>query len=157
VSPIHLVIPLVEVHVEAPVAVDGRLSLVGILGAGATTVKDSIDGDIDMTILQVGGQGRFYVVDPMEGFHIGGEGVLIEVYADSETDADVTATAAGVSLGLFGGWKYVGDSGFTFVAHVGYQTAGVGAEVKDSGTGEEVSKSEGSQGPLVNLDLGWSF
>ena len=58
---------------------------------------------------------------------------------------------------MFGGWKYVGDSGFTFVAHVGYQTTGVGAEAKNSDTGEKISESEGSQGPLINLDLGWSF
>ena len=53
-SPIHLTIPLVELHIEK--SIGDQPGVVGIIGAGGTTLTDGFDQDVDVSFFEIGGR-----------------------------------------------------------------------------------------------------
>ena len=75
----------------------------------------------------------------------------------SDENSAVSADAGGVSVGGFGGWKWMAGMGFTFVVQLGYQVIGLAAAERNDASGNRIEKTESDAGVLLNLDVGWSF
>lgn len=141
-SPLHLVLPLVEATGEFKLA--DRVGLAVIGGAGR------VDG---YPVWEAGVQGRFYGLgDFRGGLELGVEALAIGVRAEED---GVTATALGVGLGPFIGGKYITDIGFTIDGQLGGSVVFASAQATD-GTLTE-SRGARTLTPLLNLNLGWSF
>ena len=141
-SPVHLVLPIVEVTGEFKAA--DRLGLAVIGGVGRVT---------DYPAWEAGAQARFYALgDFRGGFELGAEVLALGV---SFEDDGVTATAVGVAVGPFLGGKYITDIGFTIDGQVGGSVVLASARATDGSA--TASNSSRTLRPLVNLNLGWSF
>jgi hypothetical protein len=144
-SPVHLVLPVFEVTGEVRAA--DRIGVAGILGGGSVDVEGLADR---VSMFEVGAQGRFYALGSFRhGLQVGGEAMYVHASAAS---GGVTATAAGVSLGGFVGYKWIAGIGFTFDGQLGYQVYGLGASSSEGETSEQ-----SGHGVLLNLNVGWSF
>ncbi|HEY5921701.1 MAG TPA: hypothetical protein VIV11_08520 [Kofleriaceae bacterium] len=142
-SPIHLVLPVVEVEVEYNLAPNLGAGL--ILGAGRVT---STDGTVTATAYEVGGQFNYYFMRPFSGLHGGVEAVYLTV-GDVEQDSSVTAN--GLTVGPYVGYKVQTAIGFAFIAQLGVQYLAVKAESSTA------MASQKELAPLLNLNIGWSF
>ena len=140
VSPVHLLLPFVELTVEKRGG--DQWSIAGIVGGGEI---------LDISIYEVGAQLNYYVVGSFNrGFQIGAEAIYM--YASSEL-GDTRAAAEGLSIGPYAGYKIATQSGFTFNVQAGIQLIGVAGK-DSSGT---TSEAESTVQPLVNLNVGWTF
>ncbi len=143
-SPIHLALPVFEVTGE--VRVDDKIGIAGILGFGQVTPAS---GD-PVSLFEIGASGRYYALgDFRHGMQVGLEAFYIHASAAAD---GVTATADGLAVGPFVGYKYTADIGFTFDSQLGFQRFGIGA---DSSDGQSTEDSD--YGVLLNLNVGWSF
>ena len=140
VSPLHLALPMLEGALEY--RVEPQLGLAVIGGYGVIEVDDGFTST-DVTVLEIGGQARYYLED-FSGWHAGVEALYLLAEAPG-------AVAEGLAAGAFGGWKYIGASGFTFSAQLGAATVGIVAESAGS------EDDSGSLEVLLNLDFGWSL
>jgi hypothetical protein len=142
-SPIHLVLPVVELEAEFSPAphVGGAV----ILGAGQVSNESET---ITATVYEAGLQFNYYFMDNFSGLHAGAEVVYAHV---GGVDQDATATGLGLSAGPYGGYKLLTSIGFTFVAQLGAQVVHISAENSTD------MKSENKVGVLLNLNIGWSF
>jgi hypothetical protein len=141
-SPLHLVMPLVEVTGEFKLA--DRVGLAVIGGAGRVE---------DYPVWEAGAQGRFYALGSFRGgLELGAELLALGV---SVEEGGVTGTGVGLAMGPFVGGKYITDIGFTIDGQLGGSVVFASAQATD-GTSTE---SQGSRTltPLLNLNLGWSF
>jgi hypothetical protein len=68
----------------------------------------------------------------------------------------VSATGKGVALGPFVGYKLVTTVGFRYLAQGGFQYIAVRGDAHDA-SGNSASDMASQFGPLLNLDIGWSF
>jgi hypothetical protein len=143
-SPIHLVLPVVEVGGEFNAAphIGGGL----ILGAGRVTNEDET---VTATVYEVGGQFNYYFLRPFHGLHAGAEAIYVHA-GDVAQDSSVTAT--GLSLGPYVGYKVLTSIGFTFVAQAG--VAFLTLKGERSGVQQSMARDVF---PLINLNIGWSF
>ncbi len=133
-SPIHLLYPIIEATGEFRVG--KKAGVAAIAGFG------SIDR---YSVVEIGGQGRYYPVGDFDhGLQLGGE-VLAVVVSGSG------ASGTGLSIGPFVGYKIAARFGLTFDIQLGVQGYAVGAS---SGS---TSASDSALGPLLNINLGWSF
>ncbi len=160
ISPIHLVLPIVELTGEF--ALDDNIAIAGILGAGSIGVAtvdstSSISGE-SFTVLEFGSSFRYYLVGDFDhGMQVGGE--LLYVYIDSgdlETES-VTAFGQGLAIGPFIGYKIAATFGLTFEIQAGGAYVAAFAQAENTETGETSSASDSDFIPIVNLQLGWSF
>ena len=142
-SPIHLVLPVIEVAGEYNVAPNMGVAL--ILGGGRVT---SSDGSITATAYEVGGQFNYYFMQPFSGLHVGLEGLYLTV---GDVEQDSTVTANGLSVGPYVGYKLQTDIGFAFIAQLGASYLAVAAESSTAMASEEKFSV------LLNLNVGWSF
>lgn len=143
VSPIHLALPVVELTAE--VRITDEVAGAVILGAGSVQPEDS---DERASVFELGFQGRYYVYGKRRHrAQVGAEVLFIK--GESESGF---ATAEGVAIGPFVGYKFTAAVGFTFDFQLGVQRIGIGAE-NDAGQ----TASERDWIPLINLNLGWSF
>jgi hypothetical protein len=142
-SPVHLVLPVVELEGEYNAAPHMGVGL--ILGAGR--VSDEMN-TITATAYEVGGQFNYYIMDRFDGLHAGAE-LLYITAGDVAQDSSITAT--GLSAAGYVGYKLMTSFGFTFVAQGGVAYYVVQAE-SSSAMAEEKNVY-----PLINLNLGWSF
>lgn len=141
-SPVHLVIPMVELAGEYRAADPVGVAL--ILGAGGA------DG---VTVVEFGGQGRWYPVGSFDhGMQLGAEVLAVHAFG---SDSGVRARATGVTLGPFVGYKVAARFGLTFDTQLGVQFEAIDATATN-GT-STASAGESKLGPLFNLNLGWSF
>lgn len=157
-SPIHLLMPVVEITGEFKAHDQWSLALIG--GGGSVTVKDEALGDPSFTVWEVGGQFRYYVVGDFDhGMQLGGEILYVNVDSgDIETSSGrVTGTGSGVSIAPFVGYKIATKIGFTFDAQLGIALMGLGASAEAVDTGETAKAKDTRWGPLLNLNVGWSF
>jgi hypothetical protein len=149
-SPLHLVMPMVELTGEYRLA--DKLGVAGILGAGSIAVTDAV-GTPRFTAFEVGGQFRYYPLGSfIHGLQVGAE--VLMVYLSGSVGA-VSATGAGVSAGPFVGYKIASNIGFTFDVQLGPAFMLVGAQASAGGRTESAKESQ--VGPLLNINLGWSF
>ena len=157
-SPIHLLFPIVEVTGE--VAVNEKLGVAGILGIGSvplTTTRVAASGtstDTEhLSAWEVGGHVNYYAVGSFEhGMQVGFEVIYMKVAAAS-TSYHSAASAAGLAMGPYVGYKIITGVGFTFEANLGAEYVALRAE---SASGTETA-SDSRWIPLLNLNVGWSF
>jgi hypothetical protein len=142
-SPVHLVLPVVEVEGEYNVAPHMGVGVIG--GAGRVSNEDE---SITATAYEIGGQYNYYFMRPFSGLHAGAELLYLHV---GDVAQDMTLTGAGLSAGPYAGYKLQTDIGFAFVAQLGVGFMLITAENASAMT------SDRKVYPLVNLNVGWSF
>jgi hypothetical protein len=142
-SPVHLVLPLVELTGEYNVAPHMGAAL--ILGAGR--VSDA-NNTITATAYEVGAQINYYPMRRFSGLHVGVEALYLSL---GDVEQDMSVTAAGLAVGPYVGYKVQTSIGFAFVAQLGVYNAVVEAESSTA------MASDSDFGPLLNLNAGWSF
>lgn len=140
-SPVHLALPMIELMGEFRPAEHVGVAAIGGLG------RVSGSG-ISATATEIGGQFNYYFMHPFWGLHGGVEAIYLHL---SDVDVDVTASAAGLTIGPYVGWKYISAIGFTFDGQLGVDFLTTSAKTSNSST------SERRVFPLLNLNIGWSF
>lgn len=141
-SPVHLVLPVAELTAELKVA--PKMGVAVILGAGSVTPENS---DNSVTVFEAGISPRYYVWgDFRNGVELGIEAVYVHGSADS--DFMSSATAEGLAVGPYAGYKWVSSIGLTLEAQLGAQYLTLRGDVSDDSSDVAV---------LLNLQVGWSF
>lgn len=144
ISPIHFILPVVELTGELRVA--RKLGVAVVLGAGA--VRD-MDTNALIKVYEAGASLRYYVLGNFRhGMQIGGELIYVKASTDN-TGVEVRGKGLGVSP--FVGYKWTSRIGFTIDTQLGVTFITLRA---DSAT---QTKQESKVGPLLNLNLGWSI
>jgi len=142
-SPIHLVLPVVEL--------EGEFSPAPHIGAGVILGAGKVSNETDtitVTVYEAGVQFNYYFMENFSGLHAGAEFIYVHV---GDVEQNATATGLGISAGPYAGYKLLTNIGFTFVGQLGGQIVHISAE--DSTT----MKTENKFGVLLNLNVGWSF
>ncbi|PKN57189.1 MAG: hypothetical protein CVU56_12375 [Deltaproteobacteria bacterium HGW-Deltaproteobacteria-14] len=147
-SPLHLVLPVLELQGEFAVGPQMGVSL--ILGYGSVSVSDGFTTEA-FSVFEIGGQFAYYALGDFDhGLQIGAEVLYLGVSADADSQFG-GVFGRGLSLAPFVGYKVAADFGLTFQAQVGPAFFVVSAE---SGT---ESEEQAAIGVMLNLNLGWSF
>lgn len=141
-SPLHLILPIVEVTGEA--RLQPKLGVAGIVGVG------SVGGFL---AFELGAQGRYYLFGDFDnGMQIGGEVLYVNV---STTSGSIAATGNGLAVGPFIGYKFSASFGLTFDAQLGIEYDISLASASSGST--TTSAAQGGFIPLLNLNVGWAF
>ncbi len=138
---LHLVLPVVEINVEANVA--PQVGVAGILGVGRVSQDNP---PLTATVVEGGLQGMYYFFRPFSGLHAGVEAIYLHL---GNVDIDSSATAAWLAAGPFLGWKFLTKIGFTAVIQAGAEFALVHADA-NGGTAKRRAVY-----PLLNLNFGY--
>src|SRR5690606_13892868 len=147
-SPIHLVMPVVEVTGELRLAPTLSAAIIGGAGRLGGDRVNAVD-DRSYSVFELGAQVRWYALgDFRSGLQLGAEALYLEVATD---DDGVSATGEGLALGPFVGYKHTFPIRLTLDAQVGAQALAVRA---DSGRSSAEDKDVIV---LLNLNAGWSF
>jgi hypothetical protein len=165
-SPIHLILPVVELTGEFKVHKD--LGIAAIFGVGSIKVTEtttvvgpggtSQTDTVRFSVWELGTQFRWYVVGSFDhGMELGAEVMYLHVAGTSSVAPTVSGVGTGFAAGPFVGYKIATNFGFTFDAQLGAQWVGASASAKDSSSGDATSKSNSTVVPLLNLQVGWSF
>lgn len=157
-SPLHLAQPIVEFTAEFKA--NDQWGVAGIGGVGSVTSQDDVIGEQTFSVWEAGGQLRYYVLGNFDhGMELGAEVMYINVSNDNieVSGQSYSGTADGVSVGPFVGYKIATDIGFTFDGQLGIQRVGIGAEAQNNQSGESGTATRDEWGPLLNLNVGWSF
>lgn len=145
ISPVHLVIPMIELSAE--IRVMPRLGVGVIAGAGATRIETTNE------LIKLGEAGvspRYYVWGTFRrGVQLGAELLYLHAFADDLSGVEITAS--GLSVGPYVGYKWTHRTGFTFEAQGGVSVLAFRADSQMSST------SERKVAPLLNLQVGWSL
>lgn len=153
-SPIHLLFPIVELSGE--VALNEKVSVAGIVGFGSIPVETRTTTSTKterLSAWEVGGHFNYYVVGSFEhGMQLGVEALYLKV---STTDSSYrsAASATGLAVGPYVGYKLITGVGFTFEANLGAEYVVAQAATSDG----SATASDSRWIPLVNLNVGWSF
>lgn len=140
-SPLHAVLGIAELSAEFRVS--PQVGVAGIAGGGSL----KLDGT-RVSVYEAGASGRYYALGNFRtGLVVGGE--LIFVGASAATE--VKSVAKGLSAGAFVGGKWTARFGLTLEAQVGAQALVV------EGKSSTVSNGTNTVGPLLNLNIGYSF
>lgn len=157
-SPIHLANPVLEITGEFKASEQWSLALIG--GGGSATAESDVIEDQTFSVWEVGGQVRYYLLGDFDhGLQLGAEVLYVNVSNDSIETAEGSfkGVASGVSAGPFLGYKIATDLGFTFDAQLGVARFGMAAEAENNTTGQTGTAEASDWGPLLNLNVGWSF
>ena len=143
-SPLHLFVPMAEVTVEARVAPRLGVAVIGGVGAFHDAATDE-----RIRLFEGGASARYYVLGSFRhGLQLGAEAL----YVHADATADATAVqAAGLGLAPFVGYKWTHRTGFTVDAQLGVSFMAVHADAAGA------SAEARDVGPLLNLNLGYSF
>ncbi len=158
VSPVHLGIGVLELMAE--IRLQPNMSVAVIGGYGVQTQKLMVatatgpeSQDVDITVIELGAQGRYYLLgDFRHGLNVGLELLYLHGSASVET---VSAVATGLAAGPFLGYKFISSFGLTVDLRLGYSTFLITGEATDGNTTQ--TESQKDQVPIVNLNFGWSF
>lgn len=159
-SPIHLLMPIVEVTGE--VAVNDKIGVAGIFGYGSVPLKTTstigtrtTEQTDHLSAWEVGGHFNYYVVGSFDhGMQLGVEALYLKVET-SDSNYQSAAAANGFAIGPYAGYKIITNVGFTFEANLGVQY--VAARAKASSGGSTATAEDKTVIPLLNLNVGWSF
>ncbi len=155
-SPLHVVIPLLEVTGEYALNAKNGIGL--MLGYGQATEDDfdqNSGANLSFNIYEAGLSYRNYIIGDFEhGMQLGAE--LNYIHIDGDGDFNISGTAAGLSAGPFLGYKIVTDIGFTFDSQLGAQYIVGAAEATDGNT-VATTDPQSEWSPLLNLNIGWTF
>jgi hypothetical protein len=153
VSPLRLLVPLIEVQVELRLGSFG-IALLG--GAGQVTIDGGeLDGE-RLAAYELGAIFTGYPLETFENLTLGAEVLWLKLDADELGDDRIDGFASGVATGPLIGYKTIGDTGFTFSVQGGIAYVVVHAEASNA-FDEYEEEDEQTWIPLVNLNLGWSF
>lgn len=152
-SPIHLVMPIVEVTGEFKLA--DHIGLAAIVGGGTVKIEESRGNETAVSAYEGGAQFSVYPLQTFESLHLGVEALYLYIDA-SDLSGDVSASGQGLAVGPFVGYKLMTSGGFTFVAQLGAQYVTARAEAHDD-AGSSESAEDSAVIPLLNLNIGWSF
>ncbi len=152
-SPIHLILPVFEPMVEIRVVDGFGVSVLG--GYGSAKVEDS-GQDVRFRVFELGAQLSWYPLEAFQSLIAGAELLYVNVDTDELDNAEVRGVAEGVAVGPFVGYKLITSGGFTFLAQGGVQYLAIEAEAEDT-SGNSAQESDSRFGPLLNLNIGWSF
>lgn len=145
ISPIHLIFPVIELTGEY--AVSPKMGAALVVGAGTITPENSSE---KFTVFELGGSFRYYALGTFRsGLQVGAE--LLFVKVTGEVDS-VSGVGQGLSVGPFVGYKWTHSSGFTIDLQGGVAFMAIKAETSAGGMDEDRDV-----GPLVNINIGWSF
>lgn len=153
ISPLHLLLPVVELTAEVRLHRNIGVSVLG----GYGTIRPS--GSLTRyKVYEVGGQLTAYPIGHFDhGMQVGLETVYLGVAGDdSNGNVKVTAAASGFAAGPFIGYKLATRSGFSFNVQGGFEYVLVQADASSS-SGATASAEETRWIPLVNANVGWSF
>ena len=154
-SPLHLILPVVEVTAEYRMA--DRIGLAGIFGAGKVGTEQATPaGTVEhrFTAVEAGTQFRYYPIGNfVHGMQVGAE--LLYLYVGRGDSGTSSAFGEGLAVGPFAGYKIATNVGFTFDAQLGFEY--VAAHAEASTPGGSTSAKAKTIIPLVNLNVGWSF
>ena len=140
-SPLHLVLPIIEVTGEY--RVNPKLGVAVILGGGKVTPKNSPSS----SVFEVGASVRYYALGSFrKGIQIGAEVDYLHVSADG-TDVK----GAGIAGGPFVGAKWVSSFGLTLDGQIG------GQYLKAQASSNTTTANASNAGVLLNLNIGYSF
>jgi hypothetical protein len=140
-SPLHLVLPIIEVTGEY--RVNPKLGVAVILGGGKVTPKNSPSS----SVYEVGASVRYYALGSFrKGIQIGAEVDYLHVSADG-TDVK----GAGIAAGPFVGAKWVSSFGLTLDGQIG------GQYLKAQASSSTTTASASNAAFLLNLNIGYSF
>jgi hypothetical protein len=155
-SPIHLLFPIVELSGE--VALGEKVSVAGIVGFGSIPVETRNTMSTStrterFSAWEVGGHFNYYVVGSFEhGMQLGVEALYLKV-ATSDSSYRSAASATGLAVGPYVGYKLITGIGFTFEANLGAEYVVAQAATADG----SATASDSRWIPLLNLNVGWSF
>ena len=155
-SPLSLFKPMFEAQVE--VRIVPGLGIAPIFGIGSVTSEatDSSYGEHTFRAYELGGQLVAYPTRDFSGIQLGVEAMWLKVSTDTFNGQQLSATAAGVAVGPFFGYKLLLPVGFTVFAQLGVAAVALTASASDQmGNSEQAKKSAFL--PLVNLNAGWSL
>ena len=151
ISPIHLILPVLELTGEIRLADQAGLALIG--GWGRVSVTGPDGTKLTFRALEVGCQLRYYVTGNFRrGLEVGAEILYMSVNGSFQS---TTGFASGLAMGPFIGWKTTSHAGFTFDVQGGVEVVTLGASASDSSTTATDSKTDFI--PLLNLNIGWSL
>lgn len=158
-SPFYLLLPMAKLTGE--VSVVRHLGLAVIGGIGQTSfdlqASDGTKSTFDAATYLLGTQIIGYPARSFDGIEVGAQ--LQYVYVDGQGKVGETSFAgigSGFAVGPFLGYKWITRVGFTALAQAGVQFLAVSGNAKDE-AGNTGNASDNRIGPLLNLDLGWSF
>jgi hypothetical protein len=141
-SPVHLVLPFAELTAEINVAPKVGVALIG--GVGSVRPENS---DQRIAVFEAGISPRYYVWGNFrQGIELGVEAVYL--HGSGETQFMSTATAEGLAIGPYAGYKWVSSIGLTLEAQLGASYLTLRGDVSDDTKNYAV---------LLNLQVGWSF
>jgi hypothetical protein len=141
-SPFRLLDPIVELTGEARVHDRVGVALMG--GVGRYTDKPT---GITAGVYEAGVQVRAYVLgDFRHGMQLGAEATYLHLDV-----SEIVATAEGLLLGPFIGYKVMADGGFTFDTQFGI------GHITERAQSASASASGKDNIPFLNLNIGWSF
>jgi hypothetical protein len=153
VSPFHLVLPALEATGEYALSPD--FGIAGIAGFGQITQENSFGEEVDIPLLEIGGQLDYYAVGSFRhGMQVGAEVLWIKIYPPK--DRGVTVAANGLAVGPLLGYKWAARFGLTFMVQTGYEFLFAKAKATDS-SGQEIDSSADTGVLLFNANMGWSF
>jgi hypothetical protein len=158
-SPLHLLLPMVEAQGEYKVVDHLGVSLIG--GYGWPTEEVELDTgeteDVRFHVLEVGTQVMWYPLRRFRSLQVGGELTYVHVWTSEPVgDTNATGTAGGVAVGPLVGFKFIVGPGFTGFVQAGAAFYALHAEASDD-TGATDSAERSDVTLNLNLNVGWSF
>ena len=155
-SPLHLLNPMFEGQVE--VRIVPGLGIAPIFGIGSITSEatDSSYGEHTFRAYELGGQLAAYPMREFSGIQLGVEALWLKVSTDTFDGQRLSATAAGVAVGPFFGYKLLLPVGLTLFAQLGIEAVALTASASDQ-MGNSGREKKSTFVPLVNLNAGWSL
>ncbi len=123
-------------------------------GYGSISFDDGLGGQYRFKVSEVGGQLGWYPLEAFDSLEVGAE-VLYAKVSNDNANVQVSASADGLAMGPFVGYKLITSGGFTFVAQGGAEFVTARAHATDASS----SASDGGKSTifLLNLNIGWSF
>lgn len=141
ISPLHLVLPIVELTGEY--RVNPKLGIAVIVGGGKVTPENSQSS----SVFEIGGSARYYVLGSFrKGIQLGAEVDYLHVSADG-----TEVKGAGIAAGPFVGAKWVSSFGLTFDGQIG------GQYLKAQARSNTATANASNTVVLLNLNVGYSF
>jgi hypothetical protein len=130
ISPLHLLLPLAELDVEARLGDSLGLAVLG--GIGQVSVEDSLDREQDFAAYELGVRFIGYPLEPFESLQLGAEVLWVKVSSDELQGGSVQGAASGVAAGPFVGYKLITRGGFTLFVEGGVEYMFLRAEASDT-------------------------
>lgn len=158
-SPFYLLLPMGKLTGE--VRIVGHLGLAVIGGIGQASIEEkSFDGTkntFDATTYLLGSQVIGYPARSFDGVEVGAQFQYVYVNGQGKAgEASFAGIGSGFAVGPFLGYKWITRVGFTAVVQGGVQFLAVSGKGTDE-AGNTGTASDNRIGPLLNLDIGWSF